>query len=130
MIASADPGKRNRSILIWGLCPQSPGIYRFMDQSMRRGNGRGRNTRPHAPVTCCGARVASQQSPILRASIDSLSHNITKRPIKANPRSVFLIIVKKKPIPCPGCNPELRGSKLGDRRGSIFGCLFHLQSTC
>src|SRR6056297_2835386 len=89
MIASADPGKRNRSILIWGLCPQSPGIYRFMDQSMKMGNGRGIGTRPHAPVTCCGARVASQQSPILRASDNALAYNGANMGIKAKPQIVF-----------------------------------------
>jgi hypothetical protein len=59
--------------ILRGPAPCPPGIYRIEDKSMREGQVQLRCTCPHAFVTGCGARVASQHCPILRAGNKMLS---------------------------------------------------------
>jgi len=59
--------------ILRGPAPYPPGIYRIVDKSMREGQLQLRCTCPHAFVTGCGARVASQRCPILRAGSKRIS---------------------------------------------------------
>jgi hypothetical protein len=49
----------------WGGCPQTPGVYRMDDQSMKV-KGRTQRCDLHTSATDPGARVAPQRCPILR----------------------------------------------------------------
>ena len=65
--------------IVRGPAPYSPGIYRIKDKSIREEQVQLRCTCPHAFVTGCGARVASQRCPILRAGnkMIALLHKIS-----------------------------------------------------
>ena len=71
--------KEDNPILRGTSPPVPPGIYRVKDKSMGEEQVRLRRTCPHASVTDCGARVASQRCPILRAGskIISLPYKIS-----------------------------------------------------
>ena len=56
-----------RDVFYWGLCPQTPGIYRFFPARMEYfcfAQGTGSSCPPAFPAAEPVARVASQQSPI------------------------------------------------------------------
>jgi len=55
------------NLILRGPAPLPPGIYRIEDKDMKKGQIPSRCTCPHVFVTGCGARVASQHCPILRA---------------------------------------------------------------
>ena len=58
---------------LWGLCPQTPGIYRFAPETGERVRQRVRESTPPLPLDRDGARVASRQRPILRHDGSSVS---------------------------------------------------------
>lgn len=69
----------------WGLCPQTPGVFRLRAtgkaeprRTRRRGNGKKKGragTLPSRIATRRGARVALQRSPILRAGRHSIAES-------------------------------------------------------
>jgi hypothetical protein len=65
---------RNANSCNGGRGPPKPlGFIAVYNQSMMIRKGRTIYVRPHASVTCFGARVASQRCPILRAGIRHIS---------------------------------------------------------
>lgn len=59
-------GLKELDLILVGASPQTPGIYRITDRSMKKGQHPFQWMPPHASVTSYGARVASQHGPVLR----------------------------------------------------------------
>ncbi len=59
-------GLKESDLILMGASPQTPGIYRITDKSMKKGRHPFQCMPPHASVTSYGARVASQHGPVLR----------------------------------------------------------------
>ena len=57
---------KESDLILMGASPQTPGIYRIADKSMKKGQHPFQWMPPHASVTSSGARVASQHGPVLR----------------------------------------------------------------
>jgi len=74
-----NPAAIHQSKCLWGLCPHTPGVYRFGDHRRgRKGKGRINAALPLRLATCGGAQVALQQSPILRPGIKQCTKNLTR----------------------------------------------------